>query len=79
MKQLYIDGEWVDPRSGEQFETLNPATGEVLESVSSAGAEDADAAVTAARRAFDDPSWGTQSAPRARATLLFRVAELIRT
>jgi aldehyde dehydrogenase (NAD+) len=30
VKQLYIDGKWVDPRSGKTFETHNPATGEVL-------------------------------------------------
>ncbi|HEX6146368.1 MAG TPA: aldehyde dehydrogenase family protein [Acidimicrobiia bacterium] len=78
MKQLYIDGKWVDPRSGESFETLNPATGEVLEVVASAGPDDAAAAVAAARRAFDDGTWGAQSAPRDRSTLLFRVAEIIR-
>lgn len=78
MKQLYIDGRWVDPRSGDHFDTLNPATGEVLEEVASAGRQDADIAVMAARRAFDDGTWGLQSAPRDRSALLLRVAELIR-
>jgi acyl-CoA reductase-like NAD-dependent aldehyde dehydrogenase len=78
VKQLYIDGEWVDPRSDDQFETLNPATGEVVEEIAAAGREDAEAAVLAARRAFDDGTWGAQSAPRDRAALLFRVADLIR-
>jgi betaine-aldehyde dehydrogenase len=78
VKQLYIDGEWVDPRSEDQFETLNPATGEVIEEIAAAGREDAEAAVLAARRAFDDGTWGAQSAPRDRAALLFRVADLIR-
>ena len=64
VRQLYIDGNWVDPRSAGHFETFNPATGEVLEKISSAGSEDADAAVAAARRAFDDGTWGPQSAPR---------------
>ena len=77
MTQLYIDGRWVDPRSGDQFETLDPATGEVIEEIASAGREDAEAAVMAARRAFDEGSWGS-TAPRDRAALLFRVAELIR-
>jgi acyl-CoA reductase-like NAD-dependent aldehyde dehydrogenase len=75
--QLYIDGRWVDPRSGDQFETLDPATGEVIEEIASAGREDAEAAVMAARRAFDEGGWGS-TAPRDRAALLFRVAELIR-
>ncbi|HEU4917683.1 MAG TPA: aldehyde dehydrogenase family protein [Acidimicrobiia bacterium] len=78
MKQLYIDGRWVDSRSGEHLDTMNPATGEVLDRVASAGREDAEAAVMAARRAFDDGTWGPQSAPRARSALLLRVAELIR-
>ncbi len=78
MKQLYIDGRWVDPRSGDHFDTLNPATGEVLEEVASAGRQDADIAVMAARRAVDDGTWGLQSAPRDRSALLLRVAELIR-
>jgi acyl-CoA reductase-like NAD-dependent aldehyde dehydrogenase len=78
VKQLYIDGKWVDPRSGSTFETYNPATGEVLEIVAAAGPDDADAAVMAARHAFDDGSWGLLSAPRERASLLFRIAELIR-
>jgi betaine-aldehyde dehydrogenase len=78
VKQLYIDGEWVDPRSDDQFETLNPATGEVIEEIAAAGRADAEAAVLAARRAFDDGTWGAQSAPRDRAALLFRVADLIR-
>ena len=78
MKQLYIDGKWVDPRSGATFETHNPATGEVLDTIAAAGTEDAEAAVAAARAAFDDGTWGPLSAPRERAALLFRVAEMIR-
>lgn len=78
MKQLYIDGKWVDPRSEQTFETFNPATGQVLETVAAAGPEDADAAVAAARRAFESPHWGAQSSPRDRASLLFKVAEIIR-
>jgi len=78
VKQLYINGKWVDPRSEASFETLNPATGEVLDVVSSAGPEDADAAVAAARASFDEGPWGPSSAPRDRAAVLFRAAEIIR-
>jgi aldehyde dehydrogenase (NAD+) len=49
---LYIDGEWVAPRSGEDFETVNPATGKSLIRVAQAAAADVDAAVAAARAAF---------------------------
>jgi acyl-CoA reductase-like NAD-dependent aldehyde dehydrogenase len=78
VRQLYIDGKWVDPRSGSTFETYNPATGEVLDNVAAAGPEDAEAAVAAARTAFDEGPWGPLSAPRERAALLFRVADMIR-
>lgn len=78
MKQLYIDGKWSDPRSEATFETFNPATGEVLGTIASAGSADVDLAVAAANRAFDSPQWGLQSAPRDRAALLFRIAEIIR-
>jgi acyl-CoA reductase-like NAD-dependent aldehyde dehydrogenase len=76
--QLYIDGKWVDPLSEASFETYNPATGELLEMVASAGPDDAEAAVAAARAAFDEGPWGPLSAPRDRAALLFRVSEIIR-
>ena len=78
MKQLYINGKWVDPRSTASFETLDPATGEVLEVVAAAGPDDAADAVAAARNAFDQGPWGPDSAPRERAAVLFRAAEIIR-
>jgi acyl-CoA reductase-like NAD-dependent aldehyde dehydrogenase len=78
MRQLYIDGKWVDPRFEDTFETYNPATGEVIDTIASAGAADAEAAVAAARDAFESPTWGLQSAPRDRADLLIRIAGLIR-
>jgi aldehyde dehydrogenase (NAD+) len=53
--QLFIDGEWCSPVSGEEFETVNPATGETLARISQAGAEDVAAAVAASRRAL--PVW----------------------
>ncbi len=78
MRQLYIDGKWVDPRGEASFETLDPATGETIDIIASAGPGDVDLAVAAARTAFDEGPWGATSAPRDRATVLFRVAELIR-
>lgn len=50
---LFIDGQWRQPLSGERFDVINPATGRRLTSVAQAGAEDVDAAVSAALRAFD--------------------------
>jgi len=50
---LFIGGEWVAPKSGEWFATINPATEEKLADVAFANAEDVDRAVEAARRAYD--------------------------
>ncbi len=75
---MYIDGRWVDARDGGVFDTFDPATGAVIASVPRALAADADAAVAAARRAFDDGTWGSAVAERDRARLMFRIAELVR-
>ena len=53
--QNLIGGEWVDARSGEAMEVLNPATGETIAEVPRASAEDVDGAVQAAKRAL--PEW----------------------
>jgi acyl-CoA reductase-like NAD-dependent aldehyde dehydrogenase len=75
-KRLLIGGRWVDAISGKTFETLNPATEEVLTSVAEADSADIDAAVAAARRAFEAPSWSGIS-PHVRAHLLYKIADLV--
>src|SRR2546426_9294821 len=50
--QLYIDGRWRDATSRETLPVINPSTEEKLDDVAAAGAEDVDAAVHAAARAF---------------------------
>ena len=54
---MLIDGELVESRSGRRFANVNPATEEVLGEVADAGREDVDAAIAAARRAFDGTAW----------------------
>ncbi len=54
-----IDGELRDSSSGATFENVNPATEDVLGVVADATAEDMDAAIAAARRAFDAEVWST--------------------
>ena len=51
--QLFIGGRWVEPVSAERIEVVNPYTEEVFATVPAASAADADAAVNAARDAFD--------------------------
>jgi aldehyde dehydrogenase (NAD+) len=72
---LFIDGDFVEPHDGGMFKTVNPATEEALAAVSTAGPEDIDDAVTAARRAQTDV-WGPMSGAD-RAKYLYRLARVI--
>ncbi len=75
-RHLLIDGKQVPSQSGQTFEALNPATGETLARVARAGAGDVDAAVAAARRAFESRAWRQMNA-NDRTNLLLRLADLI--
>jgi aldehyde dehydrogenase (NAD+) len=57
--RMLIGGELVEARSGRRFDNVNPATEEVIGDVADAGADDMDAAIAAARSAFDDTTWST--------------------
>ncbi|MFF1552960.1 aldehyde dehydrogenase family protein [Rhodococcus erythropolis] len=57
--QLLIDGEWRSASSGATYENIDPATEEVIGLVADGTAEDMNAAITAARRAFDTTEWAT--------------------
>src|SRR5499427_6171945 len=72
---LFLDGDFVAPRSGEHFATINPASEEPLASVAQAGQEDVDLAVASARQAYER-SWGAM-AGRERAKYLYRIARAI--
>lgn len=74
--QLYIGGSWVDPHSDEVLDVFSPATGEKVGSVPQADEQDVDAAVRAARAAFDSGVW-RNTAPAQRAAVIRRAAELI--
>ncbi|GAB3262002.1 aldehyde dehydrogenase family protein [Alteromonas gracilis] len=74
MSDLYIDGTWRDASDGGTRTIRCPADGTVVAEVSEATAQDAAAAVAAARRAYDEGPWPTTPAPE-RAALLRRVAD----
>ncbi len=74
--RLFIGGEWTLAKSGRTFETRDPGSGEILALVASAEAEDVDAAVSAARRAFQKSGWSTMAA-NDRAVILHRLADLV--
>jgi aldehyde dehydrogenase (NAD+) len=65
-ERMLVDGALVASSTGAVFETVNPATEEVLGVAADASAEDADRAVAAARRAFDESAWSTDVALRVR-------------
>ena len=75
-KRLLIDGEWVEAVSGKRFETINPATEQHLTSIAEADSADVDAAVAAARRALEAPSWAGIS-PGARTRALLKIADAV--
>jgi aldehyde dehydrogenase (NAD+) len=72
---LFIGGEFVEPKDGTMFKTINPATEEVLAEIVDAGPSDVDLAVAAARAAFRDV-WGPMPGAT-RAKYLFRIARII--
>ncbi|MDX1876156.1 aldehyde dehydrogenase [Mycolicibacterium sp. 120266] len=74
--RAYIDGAFVDSADGDTFDNISPATGEVLNKVAACSAADVDAAVAAARRAFDSGTW-SRIAPAERKAVLLRFADLI--
>ena len=67
--QMFIDGEWVGARGGGTLAIIDPATEELVAHVANGGADEAQAAVEAARRAFDEGPWPRMTAPE-RAALL---------
>jgi aldehyde dehydrogenase (NAD+) len=71
---LFIDGSFVDGH-GKSFKTISPATEEVLAEVAEADEADVDAAVRAARRAYDRV-WSRMPG-RERAKYLYRIARII--
>ncbi|MDX3975190.1 aldehyde dehydrogenase family protein [Shinella sp.] len=75
--ELYIDGAWTPSSNGETFEVINPATEEVIHHIAAATAGDVDAAVKAARRAFDTDGW-PQKTGTERARYLRAIANGIR-
>ncbi|MEO6092887.1 MAG: aldehyde dehydrogenase family protein [Novosphingobium sp.] len=57
LAKLYIDGQLREGTGGRTFDIISPWTGEVIGKAADANAADVDAAIAAARRAFDDTDW----------------------
>jgi len=74
--QLYIDGAWTDPLTGEWIDTANPYTGNTWARIPRAGAADVEAAVEAAHNAFRQGEWPALNATQ-RGLMLRRFAEVL--
>ena len=75
--RAFIDGEYRHAANGRSFDCLSPIDGKLLAKVADSAAEDVNAAVAAARRAFDSRVWSGLN-PRRRKAILLRWAALMR-
>ncbi|HBO1440074.1 TPA: aldehyde dehydrogenase [Pseudomonas aeruginosa] len=76
IQPICIAGEW-RAGGGDLYESLYPATGEAVARLHAASLEDVEQAMAGAHRAFRESGWA-QSKPHERATVLYRIAALIR-
>lgn len=74
--KMLVGGEWVDARSGNTFESINPYTGRVWATAPEADERDIDRAVQSAREAFDEGPWGSMTGTE-RAKLMRCFADLL--
>ncbi len=73
--ELFIGGEFVAPKEGRYFDSINPANEKVLARIASAGKDDVDRAVKAARKAYQT-SW-SKLKPAERAKYIYRIARVL--
>ncbi len=73
--ELFINGKFTKPNSGKYFPSINPATEQQLTEIAAGNANDVNAAVKSARRAYDKV-WGKMPG-RERAKYLYRIARII--
>ena len=74
-KKLLIDGRWLPAASEMTFEVKNPATGATIARAAEGDTADVDAAVRAARRAFESGPWPAMT-PSERSTIVWRIGAL---
>ena len=74
--KMLIGGELVDAASGKTMQVFDPGNGEPVAEVPCCDERDVDAAVGAAREAFDSGIWSARS-PSDRADIMFQFADRI--
>jgi 1-pyrroline dehydrogenase len=70
---MYIGGEWVGSGGGETEPNINPSNGEAADHVQTGTREDADRAVDAAQKAYDEVWFDTP--PKERSAMMFALAD----
>ncbi|MCC6795992.1 MAG: aldehyde dehydrogenase family protein [Candidatus Hydrogenedentes bacterium] len=75
-RKMLVNGKWIEAVSDRTFEVFNPATGDVLAHVASGDVQDINAAVKAARAAFETGPWSRMT-PSDRGKLIWKLADLI--
>jgi len=74
--QMMIDGKWVDSAEGRTIERVSPGHGVVVSRYQAGTKADAEKAIAAARRAFDEGAWPRMTASQ-RSLVLLRAADII--
>lgn len=74
--KLWINGKAVDAKNGGVLDIENPATGKIIDQVPNADKADVDAAVAAAKEAFDDGRWSKKT-PGERSEIMYKMADLL--
>src|SRR5712675_1127082 len=74
--QAFIGGKFAPSLAGKTFDCINPATGQMLTKVAACEQADVDAAVKAARAAFDKGTWANMP-PAQRKRIMLKLAELM--
>src|SRR5580692_11375134 len=75
-RKVLIGGRWVGAKSGKTFEVFNPATGQRIADAAACEKADVDAAVAAARKAFDEGPWPRMT-PSERGKIIWKIGDLI--
>ncbi len=74
--KLYIDGELRDASGGRTYDVISPWTGKPVGKAADATREDVEAAIAAARRAFDTTNWGSAENRDTRLALVKKLRDL---
>ena len=74
---MFINGDFASAKSGKTFDAISPIDQRVLAKVAAGDTADVDAAVKAAKRAFENGDWRNLN-PRDKKTIMLKWADLIR-